>query len=664
MKKTELLEKVAAGTLSAADLTADEATKLRSELAKEYREMRAKPETAHSDEVRQHAAAIKRIDAIAVEISEFADLDKLTEEQPEAPAAEATTDAPAEGDLVGAVAPAGGAGDAAGATAVAASAGQPLPPIPTGRVPEAPKDKGPAKRTAMVAAASDVVGWTGKDEPLTRDEYARRVGTYTRSLLSDGRKDVGVRTFAHVASFDIDPNDTTKRLSPRNSKDENSRIIRWADEHQIETNADNAVVGRVAAWGGIAEHDFAVETNFERRVELWDKIRSVPAQRSDFNFRPKLSLGVLTGTTAFETRAGIQDLDSTAVLALDGASNKVIVTDIPTVSTETAVAMKVWTRTFRYATTDEIVDPEGLAAQMELQDGLYEVFQDALTYRWLFNDAVGANGVNLTPQFAPTIGGFPGFVQSVLAARSGRGWNKRISVKGYTAVVPAGLKELFVQDELQRAYGTLEGARMSNFDTVLNDLDISMVEYSQDQLNSGLNAIESPIDTQLLVGGFSHTGDTTSGSANVTVSSTVGYVPGMTVTGTGIAAGSKILSITSSTVFVLSANATANGTGVTLTIRPAAIVQPALDGTAVPNQILLEVPVILARFEDWRRADWGVEDWGVDKQFHQDQMRIRHQRAAMFEQFKLDSTLPTIMFTVKILANGGRAGTTTAYTTR
>ena len=69
--------------------------------------------------------------------------------------------------------------------------------------------------------------------------------------------------------------------------------------------------------------------------------------------------------------------------------------------------------------------------------------------------------------------------------------------------------------------------------------------------------------------GLSRTGDTTSGSANVSnVSNMVGIFPGMPVTGAGVPAGTTVLythTSASGTTVVLSANATATATGVALT---------------------------------------------------------------------------------------------------
>lgn len=78
------------------------------------------------------------------------------------------------------------------------------------------------------------------------------------------------------------------------------------------------------------------------------------------------------------------------------------------------------------------------------------------------------------------------------------------------------------------------------------------------------------------------TGNTTSASAVVSnLSSTTGLAAGMAVSGTGIPSGAKILSVTNATSVTLTANATANGTGVSLAFQwPAAVVGVYVAGIA------------------------------------------------------------------------------------
>ena len=59
--------------------------------------------------------------------------------------------------------------------------------------------------------------------------------------------------------------------------------------------------------------------------------------------------------------------------------------------------------------------------------------------------------------------------------------------------------------------------------------------------------------------------DTTDGSANVTMDSTANIEVGFSVSGTGVQAGSVVQSITNSTTFVLSKNATASNSNQTFT---------------------------------------------------------------------------------------------------
>ncbi|MBX7211444.1 MAG: autotransporter-associated beta strand repeat-containing protein [Verrucomicrobiaceae bacterium] len=89
-------------------------------------------------------------------------------------------------------------------------------------------------------------------------------------------------------------------------------------------------------------------------------------------------------------------------------------------------------------------------------------------------------------------------------------------------------------------------------------------------------------------------GATTSGSANVSVASTAGLVPGLAVTGTGIPANTTIIKVVDATNLVLSANATATGTGLTLTGYSASDVAITGPSTTTPSTIGTSGAVVLA----------------------------------------------------------------------
>lgn len=87
-------------------------------------------------------------------------------------------------------------------------------------------------------------------------------------------------------------------------------------------------------------------------------------------------------------------------------------------------------------------------------------------------------------------------------------------------------------------------------------------------MSANANATRPASNT--LTGTVNLTGvSTTNGDATVTCASTTGLFAGMTVTGTGIPGATTVLSVTDSTHFELSANATATQTGGTLTVTTA-----------------------------------------------------------------------------------------------
>jgi autotransporter-associated beta strand protein len=82
-----------------------------------------------------------------------------------------------------------------------------------------------------------------------------------------------------------------------------------------------------------------------------------------------------------------------------------------------------------------------------------------------------------------------------------------------------------------------------------------------------------PLSANVGAGGsrktFSVSGlETTGGVPSITVLSTTGLLPGMALSGPGIPTGSKVASITSASVLVMTQNASSSGTGGTLTYQP------------------------------------------------------------------------------------------------
>jgi alpha-tubulin suppressor-like RCC1 family protein len=119
-----------------------------------------------------------------------------------------------------------------------------------------------------------------------------------------------------------------------------------------------------------------------------------------------------------------------------------------------------------------------------------------------------------------------------------------------------------------------EGATYSVSGDVLSSVTGSTISVSR---GTGRNPVGLTLRLDAVTGVFaasaSHVGDvatvsgmsTTTGSTTVTVSSTTGLLAGMGVSGSGIATGALIASVTNGTQFVMSAAATATGTGRVLT---------------------------------------------------------------------------------------------------
>lgn len=154
----------------------------------------------------------------------------------------------------------------------------------------------------------------------------------------------------------------------------------------------------------------------------------------------------------------------------------------------------------------------------------------------------------------------------------------------YTAFGDAGdiafdsVKTLVVLNESANASVTIEPGASNGWDKISGAVTIAPL---------GLVVMHFP-SAGLAVTGTSKTvkisntsvvttlnGNTTSASANVTaLSSTSALAVGMLVSGTGIPANTKIASITNSTSLVLTSNATATGTAVSLSFQwPAATVK-------------------------------------------------------------------------------------------
>ena len=115
-------------------------------------------------------------------------------------------------------------------------------------------------------------------------------------------------------------------------------------------------------------------------------------------------------------------------------------------------------------------------------------------------------------------------------------------------------------------------------------ISLNTTAVSQVVVSSGLGATKAQTwnvsDAVGLAGGITNLNNTT-----ISVASTAGLRPGMTITGTNIAAGTTILSITNGTDFVLSGNAAGNATGLNFAAQQQLTVSGALTGNGAITKI-------------------------------------------------------------------------------
>lgn len=107
----------------------------------------------------------------------------------------------------------------------------------------------------------------------------------------------------------------------------------------------------------------------------------------------------------------------------------------------------------------------------------------------------------------------------------------------------------------------------------VNAIDINEATCSPAEMTEGIRRLNAMVGGWGAQGmatvGHSFTGTTTNGSAEITeLESTSRLAPGLNISGTGIPASTRILSIDSPTQITLDAEATADGSDVTLTVTP------------------------------------------------------------------------------------------------
>lgn len=152
-----------------------------------------------------------------------------------------------------------------------------------------------------------------------------------------------------------------------------------------------------------------------------------------------------------------------------------------------------------------------------------------------------------------------------------------------------GVTSLFFQQNVTSNYETLNdidmkpnsiylcvaGGDPTSIAQVLNDNKSGGCNYSNSQVYNNVGTLVGSFTTgsiATLKGPFTLSGNTTLNSSVITVASTTGVFIGQTVSGTGIVAGSTVLSFVANTSITISVAATATASGVTMTMGGSPIV--------------------------------------------------------------------------------------------
>jgi hypothetical protein len=155
----------------------------------------------------------------------------------------------------------------------------------------------------------------------------------------------------------------------------------------------------------------------------------------------------------------------------------------------------------------------------------------------------------------------PGWGQASLVA-SGQVSTGLIRTDSIGAVLSAFGDTNSTLYESTTSVGTITGRALFFSETIVSDVGYVLIRSSD---GTGWYYAEDAKDQT------SYTGDTTNGSPTVSnIASTAGMYSGQAISGSGIPASTRILTVDSATAITLNANATATASGVTLTKTPIA----------------------------------------------------------------------------------------------
>jgi len=405
----------------------------------------------------------------------------------------------------------------------------------------------PAAKVAAFQAAANT------DEPVGAELSDGQLG----NLLDEAAKHVsGDNGYVKVASLRyID--EAAPYLSNENPAGVNTAILKAQTAALKERNAKTAAANSYAGFAGPAEYNRAIPFASVTDRPLLSAMRRVPIKTTIKHYRSAGLSSTSSGATVW-TVTNQQSLDPA-----DGGTTWKPVSVLTGDNTEVTVTpYAVWGGlefdTFQEMSAPERVDEAKKLLGANLARAAEKQMLDTLI-------TLGGTYGSSTAPVKTQIGAYKGFFEILETIATDAGYLQRMMTDGWRVAFPYGFERVMSIDKRNGQFGD-SGMGKSDIDAELRKIGFGAGVYT---LDDPTIAATRPLAVPFVGGSSTMSITTANTSTDVTVASTATLQAGMTITGTGVPAAATVSSITSATVFVLSAAATATGT-VTGTFRNAA----------------------------------------------------------------------------------------------
>lgn len=328
----------------------------------------------------------------------------------------------------------------------------------------------PARRTSVVAARGQVFETARPDDMYDTDRAVAALSEAVARVASVSSPNGGIPFIPVLreVAYNLPENDRLTRLNDRmdprraaaqiEANDQDQRIVSVEKPipylHSMRAAGLMLPTSRTAAvFCGPTANSFDVGVIPKGGSPIYDSFPKDPSSRGKFRFRPSIGLSTFGSINIDhpgvpwdpDTNTGTQsgssvDCTSSTVCYTPGCLND-----------EIQVNMKMWKICFDYQNTAEIVDPEGLRAQMELwsiaQDRQREFIMMAYLQACSQLDLAYYSWTETTTNY----GGIPDFLRVLAVVLGPAGWTGRYDgAAGYTLYIPDRVATWMALDELSR----------------------------------------------------------------------------------------------------------------------------------------------------------------------------------------------------------------------